>query len=368
MGKEIRLLLVNTVRTTQNGQTMFLLNYLRHMDRSSMQIGFVAANSVEQWVRDELAGMGVRLYELPYRNRKPVKYVRALSRLMREDGYDIVHAHGNSATLASEMLAAKSAGVPVRIAHSHNTRCNHVMMHRALTPLLQACATARFACGQEAGEWLFGKRDFEIIRNASDAGVYGFDAERRAEIRESLGLTDRIVVGTVGSLNEQKNPLFLLDAFAKAREKNDKLHLLHVGDGNLRPQVEEKISRLGLQAHVTLIGRVNDVPDKLQAMDMMALPSLYEGFPCVLVEWQLNGLSALVSDVVTRDCDMTGLLRYMPLDANAWAEAMADARAGDRTKVSAASAEKVARKGYDIATEAARLKARYAQLAEEAQR
>lgn len=368
MNKQIRLLLVNTVKTTQNGQTMFLLNYLRHMDRSGMKIGFVAANSVEQWVRDELAGMGVRLYELPFRNRKPLKYVRALIRLMREGGYNVVHAHGNSATLASEVLAARLAGVPVRIAHSHNTRCNHVLMHRALAPLMQACTTARFACGQEAGEWLFDGRDFEIIRNASDAQAYGFDAAKRAEMREKLGLTDRIVIGTVGSLSEQKNPLFLLDAFARARAKNDKLHLLHVGDGNLRPQVEEKIRQLGLQAHVTLTGRTNDVPDRLQAMDMMALPSVYEGFPCVLVEWQLNGLPAIVSDVVTRDCNLTGLLRYMPLDADVWAEAMAEARVQDRAKISAESAEKVARKGYDIATEAARLKARYAQLVGEAER
>ena len=100
MNTPIRLLLVNTVKTTQNGQTTFLLNYLRNMDREGMTIGFAAANSVEQWVRDELAGMGVTLYELPYRNRKPLKYVRALMKIIREGGYNIVHAHGNSATLA----------------------------------------------------------------------------------------------------------------------------------------------------------------------------------------------------------------------------------------------------------------------------
>lgn len=367
MNTPIRLLMVNTVRTTQNGQTMFLLNYLRHMDRSGMQVGFVAANSVEQWVRDELSEMGVALHELPFRNRKPLKYVRALKKLIREEGYQIVHAHGNSATLASEMLAAKLAGVPVRIAHSHNTRCNHILVHRMLSPLMLRCANARFACGQEAGEWLFGKRDFEIIRNASDAEKYGFDAEKRNEVRSGLGLNDRTVIGTVGSLNEQKNPLFLLDAFSEARKRNDRLHLLHVGDGNLRPQVEEKIAQLGLQGHVTLCGKRNDVPDLLQAMDMMVLPSVYEGFPCVLVEWQLNGLYALVSDAVTRDCDMTGRLKYLPLDAEKWAQEMAKASPEDRGTISAECAEKVAQAGYEIKAEAARLKQMYMDLMRGAQ-
>lgn len=365
MSKEIRLLLVNTVRTTQNGQTMFLLNYLRHMDRSGMKIGFVAANAVEGWVRDELDRMGVALYELPMRNRHPLQYMRALQGVIRKGDYQIIHAHGNSATLATEMVAAARAGVPVRIAHSHNTRCNHILVHKLLTPLLLRCATARFACGQEAGRWLFGGRKFTVIRNASDAGVYGFDGSRRQRMREQMGLTGQTVIGTVGSLNAQKNPLFLLRAFAKARTQNENLHLLMVGDGPLRPQVERFVADNGLTNCVTLTGRINDVPDRLQAMDMMALPSVHEGFPCVLVEWQLNGLPALVSDAVTRDCDLTGMLRYMPLDEAVWAEAMAKTvLMQDRAQISRENGQKVAAAGYDIHTEAAQIKRGYQELLE----
>lgn len=364
MKKQIRLLLINTVRTTQNGQTMFLLNYLRHMDISGMKVGF-AANGIDDWAREELSAMGVKLHEISMRNRKPQQYVNELVRIIREEGYNIVHAHGNSATLATEMFAAERAGVPVRIAHSHNTRCGHPLIHRLLSPLMLKCANVRFACGREAGEWLFGKKDFTVIRNASDAQRYGFDPVRREEIRAQLGIADKTVIGTVGGLSGQKNPLFLLDAFAKACRKSENLHLLMVGDGNMRPQVEEKISACGLTGHVTLTGRVNDVPDKLQAMDVMVLPSIYEGFPCVLVEWQLNGLRALVSDAVTRECDMTGLLEYLPLDAERWAEEMACARQQpQRGEIACRAATQVARAGYDIRIEAAMLKAKYAQLLE----
>ena len=116
---------------------------------------------------------------------------------------------------------------------------------------------------------------------------------------------------------------------------------------------------------VTLTGEVPDVPDRLQAMDAMALPSLFEGFPNVLVEWQLAGLPALVSDAVTRECDLTGLLRYLPLDEEAWAEALAGLSTVDREAASRDGAEQVARRGYDVRVEAARLKGRYRQMLEE---
>ena len=366
MAKQIRLLLINTVRTTHNGQTMFLLNYLRHMDLSGMQVGFGATNHAEEWVREEFRQMGVKLHELPMRNRKPQKYVNALIDVIRAGEYNVVHAHGNSATLATEMFAAQRAGVPVRIAHSHNTRCGHPLIHKLLSPLMLNCTTARFACGVEAGKWLYGGRDFSVIRNASDAGRYAFDPAVRSRVRAEFGLEERTVIGAVGAFNEQKNPLFLLDAFALAKQQNPALHLMLVGDGHLRQQVEAKIAELDLEGSVTLTGRVNDVQDKMQAMDMMVLPSIYEGFPCVLVEWQLNGLRALVSDAVTRDCDMTGLLEYLALDMNAWAEKMAAAvPQNDRAKASADAAGKVAQAGYDIRVEAQHLKERYAQLLKE---
>lgn len=365
MDKKISLLLINTVPTRQNGQTMFLLNYLRNMDRSDIDIGFVATNTVDDWVRSELCDMNVRLYEMPYRNRHAIKYMGELRKLIKADGYNVVHVHGNSSTLAFDMLAARMAGAPVRIAHSHNTRCKHIVMHRLLRPVLLRCANVRFACGREAGEWLFPGREFEVIRNASDGRAYGFDAAKRDEVRQRMGLTDRVVIGTVAAICEQKNPLFLLEAFLKAHRKNGDLHLVMMGDGAMRAQVEDTIGRLGLQDCVTLTGRINDVPDRLHAMDVMVLPSLYEGFPCVLVEWQLNGLRALVSDAVTRDCDLTGKLEYLPLDEDIWAEKMAGVQPEDRTSESAECSRKVAAAGFDIHTEAARLKRRYKELLEE---
>ena len=363
--RAIRLLLVNTVPTVRNGQTMFLLKYLRAMDLSDMAVGYVARNEVPAELRAQLTALGVRIYELPMRNRKPLAYLKRLTAIIRAERYNIVHANGNSATLFWEMLAARRCGVPVRIAHSHNTFCVHRAVHRMLYWPMQWLTNYPMACGTAAGRWLFGRRRFEVVPIASDPETYRYRPETRAAMRGRMGLEGRIAVGCVAGFAPQKNHAFLLRAFAEAHRRNEALHLVLIGDGKLRDEIEAQIRELALSDCVTLTGEVPDVPDRLQAMDAMALPSLFEGFPNVLVEWQLAGLPALVSDAVTRECDLTGLLRYLPLDEEAWAEALAGISTVDREAASRDGAEQAARRGYDVRVEAARLKGRYRQMLEE---
>ncbi len=363
--RAMRLLLVNTVPTVRNGQTMFLLKYLRAMDRSGMDVGYVARNAVAPELRRQLTELGVRVYELPMRNRRPLVYLKRLTAVIREGGYDIVHANGNSATLFWELLAARLCGVRVRIAHSHNTFCVHQTAHRLLYWPMQWLTNYPMACGREAGRWLFGSRPFEIVPVASDPETYRYREDVRREARARMGLDGKIAVGCVAGFNAQKNHGFLLRAFARALRRNGDLRLILMGDGKLRPQIEAQIQELRLEQAVTLTGEVPDVPERLQAMDAMVLPSLAEGFPNVLVEWQLAGLPALVSDAVTRDCAMTDLLRYLPLDEEVWAEAMAGLTPVDRAAASRESARQVAARGYDVRAEAGKLKRRYREMLDE---
>lgn len=361
-GDRIRLLLVNTVPTVRNGQTMFLLKYLRAMDLSDMDVGYVARNVVEPELKRQLSEQNVRIYELPMRNRQPLIYLKRLTAIIRDGGYNVVHANGNSATLFWEMLAARLCGVRVRIAHSHNTFCVHRAAHRLLYWPMQWLTTDPMACGREAGMWLFGDRPFEIVPIASDPETYRYREDVRREMRARMGLEGKTAVGCVAGFNAQKNHGFLLRAFAKALRRNGDLRLILIGDGKLRPQIEDEIRELRLEPAVTLTGEVSDVPERLQAMDAMSLPSLAEGFPNVLVEWQLAGLPTLVSDAVTRDCAMTDLLRYLPLDEEVWAEAMAELRPGDREAASREGARQVAARGYDVRVEAEKLKRRYREM------
>lgn len=360
--KPIRLLIVNAVGPGYNGQMAFIMKYLRNMDRSGIEIGFVSIRMPPEPLRAELASMGVQIYALQ-RKRKPLSYVRNLSRLIRREGYTIVHAHGNSATLALEMVAARLGGAHARIAHSHNTHCKYAAAHYLLKPLFLHMANVRMACGEAAGRWMFGRAPFEIIPIAADPEAYRFDPAKRDAMRLSMGVPEGCTcIGCVALFTAVKNHVFLLEAFALARKSAPQLRLVLIGDGPLRAQIESDIQRLNLSEAVVLTGAVNDVPERMQALDMLALPSLYEGFPNVLVEAQMSGLPILVSDQVTRDCDMTGLLSYLPLQADVWAEKMACATPVNRLTTSEKGCSAAASHGYDVRTEAAKLRARYEDL------
>ncbi len=360
---EIRLLMFNTVKSGYNGQMMFILKYLRAMDRRGMHIGYASKSEPLPEIREQLDAMGVHVYTLPSRSRRPIAYLLALARLVRRERYAIVHVHGNSASLALELVAARLGGAPVRIAHSHNTATKHPLLHRLLKPLMLKAATVRMACGADAGRWLFGDRPFEIVPIASDPDLFAFNGDTRARLRAETGLGEGdILAGMVGQLIPVKNPAFMLEALARAHRRRPGLKLMLIGYGPQRDMLAERAGALGLADAVIFTGPVSDVQDRMQALDLLAMPSLYEGFPNVLVEAQLAGLPALVSQNVTRDCDMTGLLTYLPLDIAAWAQALEDFAPADRAAASADARVRIAGQGYDIHTAAAALRARYESL------
>ena len=360
----LRVLMVNTVPMIYDGITMVMLNYVQNMARDGVQVDFLCGNDVEPSLRATIEDMGVRLYRIPGRNRHPVRYVRRLAALCRQNGYQVVHAHGNSATLATEMLAAKRAGVPVRCPHSHSAKTNHPALHKALGPLFARSYTHGFACGEAAGRWLYGDRPFTVLNNGANAAKYGFNAAWRAEYRDKLGIGDRVAVGHVANFTPHKNHTFLIEAFDKLAKRDGRYVLVLVGSGRLMPQARELVKQKGLEDSVIFVGTTLEIPQVLSAMDFMVLPSLYEGMPNVLIEWQASGLPALVADTVTPECRLTPLVDFLPLDVEAWAKGMAGVKWRiDRAAASADSIRAIVAAGYDIRANAALLEALYREYA-----
>lgn len=139
--------------------------------------------------------------------------------------------------------------------------------------------------------------------------------------------------------------------------------LLLVGDGELADAIRNKISRLGLVDKVILSGSVGNPEDYLQAMDMVILPSLYEGFPLSVVEQQVNGLPVLASDTVTQKVNLSGLISFAPLNVGAEQWALKSIEILSATPHTAASAAQgcagVCREGFDITTAASCLRGIY---------
>ena len=361
-GQKLPVLELITTPMGFDGQTLFPLRITAPMN--CVRADFLTYASCDDRIRAQVEAAGGQVFVAPSRLRHPIRYIRYVSGVIRQNGYRVVHAHGSSCTLAIDLLAAKLGGAPVRIAHSHNSQCRFTLLHRLLRPLFLMLYTRALACGDEAGRWLYGKRPFDVVRNAIDTRAYAFAPAARESARAELNLGDSLTLGCVAGFTAIKNHAFLLDVFARLLKRRPDCTLVLVGDGELRGELTQRAQALGIAGRVRFTGVRTDVPRLLQAMDAMLLPSLFEGFPTVALEWQSAGLPVLMSDSVTRGCALTSRVQFLPLEPERWVQAVLDLPTVDRAKSSREGADALTHAGYDLQTASKWLETEYLRLAE----
>lgn len=347
---QIRILHVVTYMGRGGLETM-IMNYYRHIDRSKVQFDFIVHRDFRADYDDEIEALGGRIFHLPRLVPWSRSYLKTLERFFRaHPEYKIVHVHQDC--LSSVILkVAQKCCIPIRIAHSHSSSQDKNMKYLIklfYKRFIPAYATQLFACGKKAGEWMFGGTPFWILNNAIDTNRYSYNSERHDSIRRKLQIPDSaFVIGHVGRFNTVKNHTFLLDVFAKAKEQNNNLMLLLVGDGNLRAEIEQKAASLGILSNVIFTGIRSDVPDLLQAMDCFVFPSHYEGLGIVVIEAQTAGLPCCISTGVPREAAITDLVQFRSLDDSPeqWAEWILRHVDTPRKDMS----EEIRKAGYDIA-------------------
>ena len=331
----IRVLQIVTSMNRGGLETM-IMNYYRQIDKNRIQFDFLEHRDFKSDYTDEILAMGGKIYKVPRQNPLSSGYKKALDDFFAEHNeYDIVHSHIDCMS-ADPILAAKNNGVKVRIAHSHNSNQTKDLKY----PLKMICkrkipgvATELFACGKEAGEFMYDGKPFTIMNNAIDTSIYEFDeAKREAKRKELLcNLTantdETFVVGHVGRMEHQKNHNFLIDVFAEIKKIRENSVLILAGTGSLEKQLMEKVDSLGLKDSVMFLGTRDDVPELLMAMDVFLFPSHFEGLPLTVVEAEASGLPVVMSDVITKDCILTSDVVQMSLkgSAKAWAKKVVEA-------------------------------------------
>lgn len=358
-----RVLMIPTGGVGVDGITNVILNYVTYLDKNSYKVSVISPKAKcgeadYQKVKAKFEANACDVIDLFCRNNV-IKYIHSLIGIMKKEEIEIVHIHGSSALMSIELIAAFLAGVKVRICHSHNTTCSNMKVHRLLKPLFDLLCNKRVACGELAGKWLFGDKDFLILTNGIDAERFAYSEEKAATVRRSLGLVDCKVLGHVGTFNAQKNQAFILDVFAELLGQDRSWRLVLVGDGELKSSVEDKARELGIYDQTLFLGRRLDAENIIQAMDHMILPSLHEGLPLVALEWQAAGLPIVVSDTVTSEIALTDLVSFMSLsDAPAkWAKRIIDSRHVQRNDVEYADVIKSS--GYDIKENVKKLESLY---------
>ena len=255
---------------------------------------------------------GVRIVREPALVRRPHALLDALAVIrlaarIRRGRFDVVHTHTSKAGILGR-LAAWLAGTRVVIHTAHGwsfsredsvrTREVWIRLERLCARLCRSIVVVGEADREQGLALGVGRPgQYELIRSGIEIDTYRAGPDR-AEARRRIGVPhDAFVVGSVGRLSRQKAPLDLVDAFARVAAGHPDAHLVLVGDGPDREDVERAVARAGLGGRVHLLGLRTDVPDILPAFDVFALTSRWEGLPRVFPQAMAAGLPIVATRV-----------------------------------------------------------------------
>lgn len=342
------------------GYESLLMNLYRCIDRDVVQFDFLS--SFPGVYESEIEKLGGIIHRIPFITQKgPFVYTHALRQVLTsKPQYSIVHSHMDKFS-GLVMREAKKAGIPNRIAHSHNTQNEGGLAFQLVKDhygkMVLPNATQLFACSKAAADWMFGAQanKAHILLNGIDPERFEVSSQIRAEVRAELKLNpNTLVFGHVGRFVEQKNHSRILSIFAEIVNQHPDSVLLLIGTGPLQSPMEEKASQFGIREKVVFLGAREDVPRLLQGMDCFLFPSLHEGLPVTLIEAQASGLPVVAATTITREVCITPLVQMYSLDDSneVWAStAMNQALQAQKHRTS--PRKEIAEAGYDIRQTAA---------------
>ncbi|MBR1483311.1 MAG: glycosyltransferase [Ruminococcus sp.] len=349
---------------SNNGISAVIKNYCEVIDQQRFSVTVIAGEPFDPWICGCLEDAGVRIVRMPERKVQPKAFYRALSRELSGKKYDIVHVHGNSCTIAVELLIARMKGIRARLGHSHNTTCSQLRAHKLLRPVFNACCTGGMACSEEAGKWLFENRPFTVLPNGFDTSKFVYDDALRQSVRREQGFEDKFVIGCVGRFNHQKNQPYLLRVFEQIAAQKENAVLWLIGDG---PDLEKTLALIEqhpFRDRIVYYGESDRVSDLYNAMDVFVLPTRHEGLGIVFLEAQINGLYCVTSDQVPPEARLGETIAFLPLteDVSPWTNAVLNAPAVDRAAFYDTHSEAIAR--YEITKSVRELERFYTTAAE----
>lgn len=358
------------------GAQAFLMNVYNNIDREKVQFDFVVTPEEKKDLYEQVEQMGGRIFVCPkYTGKNHFAYCRWWNDFFAEHPeYHVIHGHVRS-TASIYLKIAQKYGL-VTIAHSHSTSNGSgvsAIVKNIMQLPIRHTADYLFACSDKAGKWLYGEKatkqpNYRMIPNGVDLKRFAFHEEKRHQMRNQLKITeDTFVVGHIGRITVPKNHQFLVELFAAYHKENPKSRLLLVGDGELFEAVQQQCTQLGIREAVIMVGSKTNTEDYYQAMDIFVFPSLWEGLPVSVVEAQANGLICLLSDVITRDVDLTDQVKYLSLNEKSrWINEIARACPKPRTAASPENMKKL--QPFDASVVAKQLQDFYLEQNERARR
>lgn len=294
---------------------------------------FTMGNFVKDEVYENIVQDGGKCFSSNLRLNKLKGHIKlpfVFYKYLKSNYYEIVHIHSEVAYKHFlYAIAAKCAHVKKIIIHSHSNDIDgenkwlKLIFHKILIRCVNKLGTDFLACSLPAAEWMFTTKTcegnkFHIFHNGIDPVKYKYKENIRDQVRNVLNIQNKTVIGHVGALKKVKNQQRLLELLHDMND--DRYMLMLIGDGEDRRKLVGRTRELGLEKQVLFLGSRTDVFDLLQAVDIFAFPSFFEGIPMALIEAQTVGIPIIASDTINKDIKINENLSFISLadDNNKW--------------------------------------------------
>lgn len=285
---------------------------------------------------EEARLLGIHTEIIPHGN--PFKSLKALKRLIRERGYDIIHCHGSRGNMMGAMLGL-ATGLPVITTVHSDYRLDYMgrplsrITYGTINSIALRCIPFHIGVSDATVDMLidrgFDPQQLFAIYNGLDFSTPAPRLSRR-EFLEQFGLDwpeDAVIAGIAARLNPVKDIATLIRGFAQARERAPRLRLIIAGNGQEENTLKSLTAQLGVSEYVCFAGWVDDTDSFYNCLDINTLTSVSETFPYALTEGARYALPTVASQVggvpYLIDHGINGLL-FQPKDHRALARHLAD--------------------------------------------
>lgn len=321
----------------------FVINIIKGINKEKYDIQFVMSvdeKSGKQLREDEINIENVKIYrtcDLDSARKKIIHCIK-LYKILKKNRVDVFHCNVNLFN-GVNLFIAWFARVKIRVCHSHTSSNKSIYLNSKTmifkiyrNIMIKMCWTfsnKRCGCSSEAMNYLYGSKwkedlNSKVINN-------GIEIEKFRKVinvsnkKEEIGARKTYNIVTIGRLEEQKNPKFIVEIMKEISILRDDIDLIWIGTGKLKKVIEDSIVEYGIDERIHMLGVRNDVNEVLQCADVLLLPSRYEGLGIVLIEAQAAGLPCVASDKVPNIANCGGIL-YLSLNkkANFWASKIID--------------------------------------------
>lgn len=289
----------------------------------------------------EFIKLGYKVYHMPTRKESLFQfnsYVKDFFSLHND--YDYIWFNTASTSMYQFQLYGKKLTNAKVITHSHGTSIDRnngnflYFVNKALEIINRKKVTNNtdvfLCCSYAAGEALFGKKyknRLQLVKNGIYVSKYKYSKINSNALKTEMKIDDStVIVSMIGRLSTQKNPIKGLEIFHEYHQLNKNSILFVIGDGDLKKEMINKISELGIEKSVRMLGFRNDIGALMSCSDILLMPSLFEGLPLTAIEAECNGMCCFLSNTITNEAKLIDECYFVPLDASSkdWAKAIMD--------------------------------------------